>query len=159
MRLKILVDGNNCLHSLYPGLPLEAGRERLLNLLIDIANREDYQVVVYFDQGFPERKKEKFGQVELVFPQVGEPADKLIEEELISISGAFSTYIVTSDRSLRDLANLRKIICLRPEQLKSFLRKEQVDFKKNKRISFKLGDRISKESLRKLEALKKGKKV
>ena len=160
MKLKILVDGNNCLYALFPRLPLEVARERLLNLLVKIASEKDYQVVVFFDQGFAERKKERVGQIYLLFPRKGEPADRLIEEEILNSSGKFPTYLITSDRSLRDLANLKKVICLKPEKLSSFLAGKSESSKNTRdKLSFKLANRLSKESLKKLEALKERKKV
>lgn len=158
MKAKLFVDGNNCLHALFPDLPLEVARERLQNFLIKLANEKDLQIKVFFDQPFPERQIKNLGGIELSFPRAGESADKLIEQEILKLSGENYSYLVTSDRSLRDIALLKKVICLNPAQLLGFISDKK---EKNHRetISYKIADRISKESWEKLQALKKKGKI
>ena len=154
----LLVDGNNCLHALYPKLPLEVARARLENFLIKLANEKDLEVKVFFDQPFPERRVEIVGGIKLFFPQVGECADNLIEQEILKLSNENYAYLVTSDRSLRDLAQLKKVICLKPSQLLSLKREREKKFFQQ-RVSYKIATRISEKTLRKLQALKEENKI
>lgn len=158
MKTKLLVDGNNCLHALFPQLPLEVARERLQNFLLKLANEKDLEIKVFFDQPFPERYEKNLGGVKFFFPQAGESADKLIEQEILKLSNENYSYLVTLDRSLRDLAQLRKVICLRPSQLFNLQRDKEKKYFQEK-ISYKIADRISKECLRKLQALKKKREI
>lgn len=154
MKIQLFVDGNNCLHALFPQLPLEVARERLQNFLIKLANEKDWEIKVFFDQPFPERQEKNLGRVKLFFPQLGESADRLIEQEILKLSNEKYSYLVTLDRSLRDIAQLKKVICLKPSQLFSLEREKEKKYSQEE-ISYKIADRISKESLRKLQALKK----
>lgn len=102
---RIFVDGYNVINS-WPNLRLakevsyESARVKLIDTMLNYSSFNGSYVIVVFDAHMVKgaiQKKEKIGNVTVVFTKEGETADTYIEKTVNSIGRLKEVYVVTSD--------------------------------------------------------------
>lgn len=135
MKEVLLVDGYNIIHA-WPELKeiskesLEEARHALIEIMQDFQGYRDYRIIVVFDaymiSGGLERK-ERFGQLEVVFTKENETADHYIERWADDAPKNIRVLVATSDHLQQTIVLSRGAVRISArelwEQVKSF-RKE-----------------------------------
>ncbi|MDB5036930.1 MAG: uncharacterized protein JWQ35_458 [Bacteriovoracaceae bacterium] len=99
----LLIDGYNLLHAVEKGFinSLETQRESLLTKLHDYQVQKKMEITIVFDgsgaaSGFP--KRDKFGEMSVVFTDAEVTADEWISEACERVPGSY--IVVSSDREV-----------------------------------------------------------
>jgi len=102
---KIFVDGYNVINS-WPQLrdmknySFEAARAKLIDMLENYAAFKGWNIIIVFDAHMVKgslEKKERLGNLMVVFTKEGETADGYIERIVNNIGRSSEVYVVTSD--------------------------------------------------------------
>lgn len=164
----IFVDAYNVINS-WPGLrdvkdySFEAARQKLIDTLQNYASYHGYKIFIVFDAhkvvGSGE-KKEKLGNLVIVFTKEGETADSFIERTVNNIGKKVEVCVVTSDSLEQQLAFQRGAV--RMSSLEFYFEVLETENKIEKKIEKKyteqrnlLEDRIEKNVLEKLEKIRR----
>lgn len=102
---KIFIDGYNVINS-WPELRVikdysyESARTKLIDIMINYSSFKGYNIIIVFDAHMVKgslQKKERIGNITVVFTKEGETADLYIEKTVNNIGRASEVYVVTSD--------------------------------------------------------------
>lgn len=164
----VFVDGYNVINA-WPELKsrkdfsYEAARQKLTDIMMDYASYYGCKVMLVFDAHKVAKsleKKERHGNVTVVFTKEGETADSFIEKSVDSIGKKINVCVVTSDALEQMLAfqrgatRMSSIEFLREvEAMQTKIQKKtQKRFAENRNL---LEDRIEKNILEKLEKIRR----
>lgn len=101
----IYLDGYNIINA-WPNLNeikrhnFEGSREKLIETMQNYASYKGYKVIVVFDAQLVKgaiEKKEKVGNITVIYTKMGETADSYIERMVNSIGRKYDVTVVTSD--------------------------------------------------------------
>jgi uncharacterized protein len=165
----VFVDAYNVINT-WPNLkPIktysyEAARQKLIEILQNYATYKGYRVFIVFDAHKVQGnigKKEKLGNIVIVYTKEGETADSFIEKTMDEIGKKVDVSVVTSDSLEQQLAFQRG--ATRMSSIEFYFEVEEV----NKRIQKKsekkfseqrnlLEERVGKDILEKLEKIRRG---
>jgi predicted RNA-binding protein with PIN domain len=164
----VFVDGYNVINS-WPNLKgikdysYEASRQQLIDTLLNYSEFKGYKMFIVFDAHMVKgslEKKERLGDLVVVFTKEGETADAFIEKMVNNIGRKSEVSVVTSDsieqqvtfqrgatrmssiEFYHEVINIEKKIQIKTE--KKYLEKRNL-----------LEDRIDEETLKKLEKIRR----
>ena len=160
-----IVDGYNVLHALFPGVDkdeLFARREWLADRLAGLAALEGASAVLVFDgHGRSSTRSQPIPgvQLEVCFAGGRFTADTLIARRIAEQPADMLVTVVSGDQEVQRTAARAGVTRMTARELGALLggRGEMVDSQaKGSRIPSRLQDKVDVETLRKLEALRKG---
>ncbi|HPZ44313.1 MAG TPA: NYN domain-containing protein [Bacillota bacterium] len=126
MKETLIVDGYNIIYA-WPELErlkessLDHARSRLISILADYAALTGQRVILVFDAHHFKNTAERseiIDGVEVIYTQVGESADALIERLVGSFHGQGKVYVATSDQAEQAIIFGRGAYRLTPRELK-----------------------------------------
>ncbi len=166
----IFVDGYNVINS-WPSLrgikdySYEGARSKLIDLLLNYSAYKGCKIILVFDahrvKGSLE-KKERMGNLTVVFTKVDETADSYIERVVNGIGRKSEVYVVTSDSLEQQLVFQRGAIRVSSIEFYHLVTEENSKISKSyeKKYSEKrnlLEEFLDKESVEKLDKIRRGK--
>lgn len=160
-----IVDGYNVLHALFPGVDkdeLFARREWLADRLAGLAALEGASAVLVFDghgRNSTQHQPIPGAQLEVCFAGGRFTADTLIARRIAERPADVLVTVVSGDQEVQRTAARAGVTRMTARELGALLgeRSEMVDSPaKDSRIPSRLQDKVDVETLRKLEALRKG---
>ena len=164
----IFVDGYNVINS-WPNLKTikeysyESSRQKLIDSLQNYSGFKGYKVFIIFDAQLVKgslQKKEKQGNLIVVFTKEGETADDYIERMVNNIGRKSEVCVVTSDSLEQQVAFQRGAIRMSSiefyHEVISTQKKIQINIEKNQlQKRNRLEERIDNETLQKLEKIRR----
>jgi uncharacterized protein len=164
----VFVDAYNVINS-WPNLrnikeySYEAARQKLIEILQNYSTFKGYKVVIVFDahkvNGNLE-KKDKLGNIVVVFTKEGETADNYIEKAVDKIGRKIEVVVVTSDSLEQQIAFQRGAV--RMSSIEFYFEVEEIDQRIKKRTQKNLSehrnlleDRIEKSVFEKLDKIRR----
>lgn len=160
MKEYLVVDGYNVIFSApeLESLDLDHARERLTDILADVAGSSGQSVVLVFDAhnvaGGTERT-ERIGPVEVIYTAAGESADNVIERLVGKLVPGAVVHVVTGDRTEQSIIFGRGAYRMPPREfwLKvRALRRKRRDYKQSRPVDAYLENRLGPDTRRVLEA-------
>lgn len=164
----IFIDGYNVINS-WPNLieiknyNLDLARQKLIEIMENYAEYKGYRIFIVFDGHMVKgniEKKDKVGNLTIVFTKYGETADSYIERSVNNIGRRSDVSVVTSDSLEQQLVFQRGAI--RKSSIEFYHEINQVNNRLRKKIKKKacedknlLEDLINKDVLEKLEKIRR----
>lgn len=167
---KIFVDGYNVINS-WPQLKdiknfsYESARTKLIDMLQSYSAFKGWNIILVFDahkvKGSLE-KKERLGNLMIVFTKEGETADNYIEKMVNNIGRSLEVYVVTSDSLEQQVTFQRGAVRISSLEFYHSVIMDNNKVAKNYETRYSsnrnlLEDNIDKEIMEKLEEIRKGK--
>jgi len=164
----IFVDGYNVINS-WPNLKkikeqsYESSRQKLIGILQNYSAFKGYKIFIIFDAQMVKgsiQKKEKQGNVVVIFTKEGETADSYIERTIDSIGRKSEVCVVTSDSLEQQVAFQRGAIRMSSIEFyhEVIATQEKIKLRIEKKYIGKrnwIEERIDKETLEKLEKIRR----
>lgn len=167
---KIFVDGYNVINS-WPQLrdmknySYEAARAKLIEMLQNYAAFKGWNIIIVFDAHMVKgslEKKERLGNLILVFTKEGETADGYIERIVNNIGRTSEVYVVTSDSLEQQITFQRGAVRVSSIEFyysvvndsNKLVKKYESRYSSNRNL---LEENIDKESAQKLEKIRRSK--
>lgn len=164
----VFVDGYNVINS-WPELnkiknySFEAARTKLVEMMQNYAAYLGYKIFIVFDAHMVKgsiEKKEKLGNVIVIFTREGETADSFIERYVNLIGRKIEVCVVTSDSLEQQLAFQRGAIRMSSIEFYSevIATREKIQINTKKDIvtdRTPIEDRVNKDILEKLEKIRR----
>lgn len=167
---KIFVDGYNVINS-WPQLrdmknySYEAARAKLIDMLQSYAAFKGWNIIIVFDAHMVKgslEKKERLGNLMVVFTKEGETADGYIERIVNNIGRTSEVYVVTSDSLEQQIIFQRGAVRVSSIEFyysvvndsNKLVKKYESRYSSNRNL---LEENIDKESAQKLEKIRRSK--
>jgi uncharacterized protein len=167
---KVFVDGYNVINS-WPQLrniksfSYESARAKLIDMLQNYATFTGWSIIIVFDAHMVKgslEKKERYGNLTVVFTKEGETADNYIERIVNNIGRTLEVYVVTSDSLEQQVAFQRGAVRLSSLEFyhlvtrdsNKLVKKYEARYSSNKNL---LEENIDKKSAEKLEKIRRSK--
>lgn len=167
---KIFVDGYNVINS-WPGLrdikeySYEAARMKLTDMLQNYSAFKGWNIIIVFDAHMVKgslEKKERMGNLTVVFTKEGETADSYIERIVNKIGRSSEVYVVTSDSLEQQITFQRGAVRISSIEFyhsvtndsSKLSKKYESTYSSNRNL---LEESIDKESAEKLEKIRRSK--
>jgi uncharacterized protein len=167
---KIFVDGYNVINS-WPQLrdiknfSYESARAKLIDMLQNYSTFTGWNIIIVFDAHMVKgslEKKERYGNLTIVFTKEGETADNYIERLVNNIGRTLEVYVVTSDSLEQQVTFQRGAARISSLEFYHSVTKESNKLVKNYEIRYSsnknvVEENIDKESAEKLEKIRRSK--
>ncbi|WP_017417146.1 MULTISPECIES: NYN domain-containing protein [Clostridium] len=167
---KVFVDGYNVINS-WPQLrdikdySYEAARIKLIDMLQNYAAFKGWNIIIVFDAHMVKgslEKKEREGNLIIVFTREGETADSYIERAVNNIGRSFEVHVVTSDSMEQQVTFQRGAVRISSLEFyhsiindnKRLEKRYETRYSSNRNL---LEENIDKESAEKLEKIRRSK--
>jgi predicted RNA-binding protein with PIN domain len=131
--MHIIIDGYNLIRQSdllrrYERQSLQAGRQALINCLINYKSNKGHKITVVFDgweNGEASEERDRQGNINIIYSRRGEKADEVIKR--VADKSSEETIVVSSDREIVSHVTRRGITALSSIEFEMLMRKSIIE--------------------------------